>query len=80
MMAGKPIIHAIEAGNDLVAESGCGISVPPEDSIAIANAIRKLMSMSKDEREKMGLRGKEYVIKNHDYKILARKFLEVINI
>ncbi len=80
MMAGKPIIHAVEAGNDLVAESGCGMSVPPEDPIAIANAIRKLISMSKDEREKMGLRGKEYVIKNHDYKILARKFLEVINI
>lgn len=78
MIAGKPIIHAIEAGNDLVAESGCGISVPPEDPDAIANAIKRLMSMSPAEREEMGRRGREYVIANHDYNILAKKFLEAI--
>ena len=79
MMAGKPIIHAIEAGNDLVKESGCGISIPPEDPIAIAEAIKKLIEMSPTEREEMGKRGREYVIKNHDYKVLAQKFLEAIN-
>jgi glycosyltransferase involved in cell wall biosynthesis len=78
-MAGKPIIHAIEAGNDLVRESGCGISIPPEDSCAIAEAIKKLMSMPSSEREGIGRRGKEYVIDNHDYKILAKRFLEAIN-
>ena len=30
MMAGRPVIHAIEAPGDLVAESGCGLSIPPE--------------------------------------------------
>jgi glycosyltransferase involved in cell wall biosynthesis len=79
MMAGKPIIHAIEAGDDLVKESGCGISIPPEDPIAIAEAIKKLIEMSPTEREEMGKRGREYVIKNHDYKVLAQKFLEAIN-
>jgi glycosyltransferase involved in cell wall biosynthesis len=79
MMAGKPVIHAIEAGNDLVQESGCGISVPPEDPVAIAEAIKKLLIMSPIEREEMGRRGREYVIKNHDYRILAKKFLEAID-
>jgi len=78
MMAAKPIIHAIEAANDPVSESGCGISVPPEDPIAIAEAIKKLFFMSTIEREEMGMKGREYVIKNHDYKVLAKKFLEVI--
>jgi len=78
-MTGKPIIHAIEAGNDLVRESGCGISVPPEDSVAIADAIKKLIEMSPSEREEMGKRGREYVINNHDYKILAKRFLDAIN-
>ena len=78
MMAGKPIIHAISAGNDLVAESGCGISIPPEDPVAIAEAIKKLIDMSPLEREEMGRRGREYVIKNHDYKVLAKRFLEAI--
>ena len=79
MMAGKSIIHAVEAGNDLVAESGCGISIPPEDPGAIAEAIKKLIDMSPLEREEMGRRGREYVIKNHDYKVLAKRFLEAIN-
>lgn len=79
MMAAKPIIHAVEAGNDPVAESGCGISVAPENPVAIAEAIKKLIDMSPLEREEMGRRGKEYVIKNHDYRILAKKFLEAIN-
>ncbi len=79
MMSGKPVIYAIEAGNDLVLESGCGVSIHPEDPIAIADAIRKLMKMSPLEREEMGNKGRKYVINNHDYKFLAKRFLETIN-
>ncbi|HTG81711.1 MAG TPA: glycosyltransferase, partial [Geobacteraceae bacterium] len=78
MMAGKPVINAIEAGNDPVAESGCGISVCSENSDAIAEAIQELMGMNEAEREVMGMRGKEYVLKHHDYRVLARKFVEIM--
>jgi len=78
MMAAKPIIHAVEAGNDPVKEAGCGISVPPEDPAAIADAIRKMVAMGQSERENMGQRGKEYVLKNHDYRVIAKQFLEVL--
>lgn len=79
MMAGKPVIHAVDAGNDLVAESHCGISIPPEDAISIAEAIKKLFLMSPAERDEIGQRGREYVVKNHDYKVLAERFLEIFN-
>ena len=79
MMAAKPIIHAVEAANDPVAESGCGISVSPENPVAIAEAIKKLFFMSAVERKEMGMRGREYVKINHDYKILAKRFLDEIN-
>ena len=78
MMAGKPIIQAVEAGNDMVAESGCGISIPPENPEAIADATLRLMSLSSAEREAMGQRGREYVLAHHDYRILARRFIESI--
>ncbi len=78
MMSAKPIIYAVEAGNDPVKEAGCGISVPPEDPEAIADAIRQLAGMSQSERENMGLRGRDYVLKNHDYRVIARRFLEVL--
>lgn len=77
MWAGKPVIHAVEAGNDPVKEAGCGISVPPEDPQAIADAIQTLAGMSAAEREAMGQRGKEYVMKHHDYKVIAKQFLAV---
>lgn len=78
MMAGKPIIHSVEAANDLVAEANCGISVPAEDPVSIADAIRKLISISVSERDRLGKNGKDFVIKNHDYKILAKKFIDAI--
>jgi glycosyltransferase involved in cell wall biosynthesis len=78
MMAGKPVIHAIEAGNDLVAESGCGITVPPEDPEAIAGAIEQLRWMTPVERQRMGAKGKEYVLSNHDYRVLACRFLDAM--
>jgi len=78
MIAGKPIIQAIEAPNDIVCESGCGLSIPPEDPAALADAVLTLSRMSPSERESMGLRGKQYVIQNHDYRILARKFLDAV--
>ena len=80
MMAGKPIIHSITAGNDLVKEADCGISVPAEDIDAIAKSIIKIKKLAKQERDEMGKRGKEFVIKNHDYKILAKKFLDSLNL
>ncbi|MBR4329917.1 MAG: glycosyltransferase family 4 protein [Candidatus Riflebacteria bacterium] len=78
MMAGKPIIHAVNAGNDPVEDSGCGITVPAEDPPALADAIIKLMNTTEEERYLMGQKGREYVIKNHDYRVLAQKYLEVM--
>ena len=76
MMASKPVIHAIEAGNDPVAESGCGFSIPPEDPDAIKETLLKLIYMTDDERKDMGARGKKYVLAHHDYRVLAKRYLE----
>jgi glycosyltransferase involved in cell wall biosynthesis len=62
----------------MVADSGCGLSVPPENPQAIAHAVEQLMGMPVEEREAMGARGREYVLANHDYRVLARRFLQVM--
>ena len=79
MMSARPIIHSVEAGNDPVAESFCGISVPPESSGAIAGGVKTLMGMTERERTLMGFRGRDYVVKHHDYQVLAGKFIDVLN-
>ena len=76
-MSGKPIVHAVEAANDPVAEAGCGISVEPENANAIASAIMELSSLPKEERDKLGIKGHDYVLKNHTYSVLANKFIQV---
>lgn len=78
MMSAKPVIHSVEAGNDIVAESGCGISIKPENPKLISDAILELMNMSDNEREKMGLKGREYVLKHHDNVVLANRFVEIL--
>lgn len=78
MMAAKPIINAISAGNDPVAENGCGISVPPEDPHSVAMAIETLIAMTTSERKEMGEKGRKYVTEHHDYQVLAEKFVRVM--
>jgi glycosyltransferase involved in cell wall biosynthesis len=78
MMAGRPVLMAINAGNDPVREAGCGLTVPPEDPEAVANGIRTLLNLKEDERKTMGQRGREYILKNHTYPILAQRFLEIM--
>lgn len=78
MMAKKPIIQAIDAGNDMVTESQCGISVPPETPGAIASAALHLMAMSHSQRAEMGLRGHHYVVSRHAFHTLAQQFLQVL--
>ena len=78
MMASKPIIQAIDAGNNLVQEANCGLYAEPENVEAIARAILKLKMMSTQEREELGRNGHEYVLQNHAYNKLTERYLDLI--
>lgn len=75
MLSGKPIIHSVTAGNDPVFEAHCGISVAAGDVIAISKAITMIAKESAEDRAWLGKNGYEYVIKNNDYPVLAKRFL-----
>jgi glycosyltransferase involved in cell wall biosynthesis len=79
MMAGRPVLMAIDAGNDPVSEAGCGLTVKPEDPRAVAEGIRSLLKLSEDERKAMGRRGRMFVMANHTYPVLAKRFLEIMS-
>jgi glycosyltransferase involved in cell wall biosynthesis len=78
MMAGCAVLHSVEAGNDPVAEAGCGLTVPPQDAAAVADGLRRLSAASADERCAMGERGRNFVLANHTYPVLARRFLDAL--
>ncbi|MEO7494682.1 MAG: glycosyltransferase family 4 protein [Massilia sp.] len=75
MMAARPVLHAVEAGNDPVSDARCGLTIVPEDASATANGIRALLSVGDEERKAMGQRGKEFVLNNQTYPLLAHRFL-----
>lgn len=78
MMAGKPIVQAIDAGNNIVKDAQCGLSVEPDNSNAIADAIRKLKELDSRLLEEFGNNGHEYVLKYHSYDVLSKRFLDII--
>lgn len=79
MMAERPIIHGINAENDMVAEAQCGLTIPAEDAIALAGACIKLAHLPGWELARMGRNGMQYAINNHDYRVLARRFEQAIS-
>jgi glycosyltransferase involved in cell wall biosynthesis len=78
MMAAKPIVHSVDAGNDLVQEANCGVSVPPNQPQAAANAILQLAQLNTLQQQQLGRNGREYVMQHHTYKALADQFIKIL--
>jgi len=79
MMAQRPVLHSVEAGNDPVAEAGAGLTVAPQDPQAVASGLRQLLGTTPAQRETMGRNGREFVLKHHTYPVLAQKFIDAVS-
>ena len=78
MMARRPVLHSVEAGNDPVAECQAGLTVPPEDARAVAHGVVALAALTQVELAAMGARGRAFVLANHTYPVLAQRFVEAL--
>ena len=65
MAAGKPVLFAGHSRNNPVEAARCGLTVPPENPQALADAILQLKALSPESRAAMGRRGRRYVQENH---------------
>jgi glycosyltransferase involved in cell wall biosynthesis len=79
MLSARPIVQAAECSNDLVVMADCGLTVPPEDPQALADAVRRLSRLSPQQRTLLGENGRAYVLREHDYRVLAERFLRVVS-
>ena len=78
MMARCPVLHAVEAGNDPVAEAGAGLTVEPESAAAVADGLRRLAATPAAERRALGERGRAFVLAHHTYPVLAQRFVDAV--
>jgi glycosyltransferase involved in cell wall biosynthesis len=74
MSAGLPILFAIDTIHDEVAEAKCGFSIPPEDPCVLAQMLRRIVAMPKDDLREMGERARQYVRRTHTYEVLAQQY------
>jgi len=79
MMAGRAVLHSVEAGNDPVAEAGCGVTVAPQDTNAVVGGLLKMMALAPAARAVMGERGRAFVLARHTYPVLAKRFLDALD-
>jgi glycosyltransferase involved in cell wall biosynthesis len=78
MMAGRPVLHAVEAGNDPVREADCRLSVAPENPQAVADGILALLALGAERRAALGRRGQAHVLAHHTYPVLGQHFLNAL--
>lgn len=76
MSCGKPIVSSRISDLEFIEEQKAGMLVEPENPDEIAKTITRLL---KDEklRDKMGRNGREYVVKDHNWGVVAGKVTEV---
>lgn len=61
LACGKPIIASLDGeGAELVKESGAGLACPAGDAKALADVVRTLAAMPREERAKMGAQGLKF--------------------
>jgi glycosyltransferase involved in cell wall biosynthesis len=71
MANGLPVVSACKTAYDPVARAEAGISIDPEDSSALAEAMVTMASLPTDDRAAMGARGRDYISREHDLDKLA---------
>lgn len=79
LAAARPIIMASAAVNNPVDEAEAGVTVPPEDPGALAEAIERVEAMSPEERGSIGLAGRRFVEQNHSFEVLGARFANMLN-
>jgi glycosyltransferase involved in cell wall biosynthesis len=79
MAAGKPVILAGDVAHNYVDLAQCGMTVPPRNPEALAQAMIELAATPVAERRAMGARGRDYVRAHHDWDLLADRFAGVLD-
>lgn len=77
MLAKKPVLVAGDLYGNPVELAHCGVVTEPESGMAIKEGVLKLYNMSDEDRESLGQKGRDYVLKNHTYEKLGGDYMKV---
>lgn len=78
MMAGKPVLASYSGYQSMINEAGSGFFIPSEDADALKNKLEQLFNMNPDVLNKMGIAGKQWIIKNRDWDTVAKNYSDLL--
>ena len=78
MLAGKPIICSYSGYQSMINEANCGIFTTPGDVEELKNAILTYADLSQSERDRIGARGRKWIIENRQFPILAKNYYSIM--
>ncbi len=78
MWAGKPIVASYTGYASMINEANCGSYVPPGGLSALKEEILRYAGMTCEERQRIGLRGRAWLIENRQYSKLAQEYLAIM--
>jgi glycosyltransferase involved in cell wall biosynthesis len=74
LAAGRPVIASLDGeAARVIRESGAGVSCPAEDAPALADAVRRLHSMSASQLQQLGRSGLQYYQQHFEPRMLAER-------
>lgn len=78
MLAGTPILASYTGYPSMINEADCGTYVPAGDVSAMRAEILRYAELPLEERAKIGLRGRQWVISHRKYRALAEDYLQTL--
>lgn len=75
MMAAKPIIASYDGFQTMINEAKSGIFVPTNNAEIVIEKILEFKNMPINERLKIGKNGHEWIINNHKYELISKKYI-----
>lgn len=78
MLAAKPIVASYTGYPSMINEAECGSYVPAGNVTALHSEIQRYVAMEPEQREAMGRNGREWVLANRRYSVLAQSYLSIL--
>lgn len=79
MAAQRPVIFCCTSSNNPIADAGGGITVPPGQPEALAQAIIRMAGLSAGERQAMGLAARAHVEEHYGFEQLAKRMAQTLD-
>lgn len=79
MLSSKPIVASYSGFPSMINEANCGSYIEAEDINALRIEFERMAAMTPEQRNEIGKRGREWVLKNRQYQTLATHYLNIID-